>query len=84
MKKSVVERFGTLYRDKQEALDYVDELAKTGIPIYGLEVVKLTKLRAESTMYKTIWFTSQENVYERARVFIKDQMVGVWNYVEFK
>jgi len=84
MKKSVVERFGTLYRDKQEALDYVDELAKTGIPIYGLEVVKLTKLRAESTMYKTIWFTSQENVYERARIFIKDQMVGVWNYVEFK
>ncbi|HEY8403481.1 MAG TPA: hypothetical protein VIK71_02620 [Flavobacteriales bacterium] len=84
MKKSVVERFGTFYRDKQEALDYVDELAKTGIPIYGLEVVKLTKLRAESTMYKTIWFTSQENVYERARVFIKDQMVGVWNYVEFK
>jgi hypothetical protein len=84
MKKSVVERFGTLYRDKQEALDYVDELAKTGIPIYGLEVVKLTKLKAESTMYKTIWFTSQENVYERARVFIKDQMVGVWNYVEFK
>lgn len=84
MKKSVVERFGTLYRDKQEALDFVDELAKTGIPIYGLEVVKLTKLKAESTMYKTIWFTSQENVYERARVFIKDQMVGVWNYVEFK
>jgi len=84
MKKSVVERFGTFYRDKQEALDYVDELAKTGIPIYGLEVVKLTKLRAESTMYKTIWFTSQENVYERARIFIKDQMVGVWNYVEFK
>jgi hypothetical protein len=84
MKKFAIERFGTLYRDKREALDHVDDLSKADIPIYGLEVVKLTKTKAESTMYKTIWFPSQDNVYEQARVFIKEQMVGVWNYVEFK
>lgn len=84
MRKAVVERNGSFYRDKQESLDYVDELAKKELPIYGLEVVRLTKLKAETTMYKTVWFNNQENVYDLARSFIKEQMVGLWNYSEFK
>lgn len=84
MRKAVVERHGSFYRDKQESLDYINELAKLELPIHGLEIVMLTKLRAETTMYKTIWFKSQEDVYDIARAFVKEQMVGVWNYAEFK
>lgn len=84
MRKAIVERHGSFYRDKQESLDHIDELAKKELPIHGLEVVKLSKLKAETTMYKTVWFNTQENVYDLARIFIKEQMVGVWNYAEFK
>lgn len=84
MRKAIVERHGSFYRDKQESLDYIDELAKRELPIHGLEVVKLSKFKAETTMYKTVWFNTQENVYDLARIFIKEQMVGVWNYSEFK
>lgn len=84
MRKAIVEQHGTLYRDKQESLDYIDELLKAELPIHGIEVVKLSRLKAETTMYKTIWFTSQAGVYKRAKDFIKAQMVGVWNYADFK
>ncbi len=84
MRKARVERLGTVYRDKQESLDYIDELAKKNIPIYGLEVVRLTQHHAETSMYKTVWFDNQEGVYDHARTFIKEQMAGVWNYAEFK
>ncbi len=84
MRKAIVERHGSFYRDKQESLDYIDELAKKELPVHGIEVVKLSKLKAETTMYKTVWFDSQINVYDIARTFIKEQMAGVWNYAEFK
>jgi len=84
MRKAIIERHGSFYRDKQECLDYVDELAKKELPIHGLEVVRLSKLKAETTMYKTVWFIGQEDVYDKARSFIKEQMVGLWNYAEFK
>jgi hypothetical protein len=84
VRKAIIERFGTVYRDKQEGLDHIYFLQKEEMPIHGLEVVRLSKYKADTSMYKTIWFTTQENVYELARNFIKEQMVGVWNYVEFK
>lgn len=84
MRKAIIERSGSLYRDKQESLDYINELAKKETPIHGLEVVKLSKQKAETTMYKTVWFKTQNDVYDLARSFIKEQMVGVWNYAEFK
>lgn len=84
MRKAIVERNGSYYRDKQESLDYIDELAKKELPVHGIEVVKLSKTKAETTMYKTVWFHTQDNVYDLARGFIKEQMVGVWNYAEFK
>lgn len=78
------DRNGTVYRDKQECLDHIDLLESLDAPVHGIEVVTLTKLNAESNLYKIIWFKDQDNVYERSRDFIREQMVGIWNYAEFK
>lgn len=72
------------FRDKQEALDYIDLLEKSKAPIHGLEIVHLTTHGVSTDMYKTLWFNNQEGVYEKCRAFIKEKMAGVWNYVEFK
>ncbi len=74
----------SIYRNKQESLDYIEQLSKLELPIYGLEIVKLSKAKPETSMYKTVWFNNQENVYELARTFILEQMIGAWNYAEFK
>ncbi len=84
MRKAIVDRNGSIYRDKQEGLDYIDFLERTEANIHGLEVVKLSKQKAETNMYKTVWYVSQDNVYEKAKDFLREQMVGLWNYVEFK
>lgn len=84
MRKAIIDRHGTTYRDKQESLDYLDQLALSEKPLYGIEVVRLSAKKAETTMYKTVWFTTQDGVYAIARSFLKEQMVGVWNYAEFK
>ncbi len=84
MRHALIERNGTSYRDKQESLDYIDSLEITESRIHGLEIVKLTKWAAETNMYKTAWYHTQENVYESARIFIREQMIGQWNYAEFK
>ncbi len=84
MRNAVIERNGSIYRDKQESLDHIDLLEREQLPIFGLEVVKLSRNRAESDMYKTIWYTSQDNVYDSARNFIREKMGGLWNYAEFK
>lgn len=83
-RQAVVERGGSIYRDKQECLDHLETMRVSRIPIYGIEVVKLGKLSAETNHYKTIWFTNQEHVYDLASAFIKEQMAGVWNYAELK
>lgn len=84
MRKARIERHGSIYRDKQESLDHIDFLQKKSGAIHGLEVVRLSKLKAETNMYKTMWYTSQDGVYSKARDFIHEQMVGLWNYTEFK
>jgi hypothetical protein len=83
-RQAVVERGGSIYRDKQECLDHIESLRVLKTPIYGIEVVKLGKLQAETNHYKTIWYTDQTNVYDLASTFIKEQMAGVWNYAELK
>jgi len=83
-RKKIIERDSVVYRDKQEALDYLIILEKEKKPIHGLEIVVLTEHSAETDMYKTLWFTSQNDVYEKSRVFITEKMSGKWNYVEFK
>jgi hypothetical protein len=84
VRKAVIERNGSVYRDKQESLDHIDLLERQQLPIFGLEVVQLSRNKADSDMYKTIWYTSQDNVYDTARNFIREKMVGLWNYAEFK
>lgn len=84
MRKAILERHGALFRDKQESLDYVDTLEIQAKAIHGIEVVKLTKNNMQTSMYKTAWYASQESVYDVARTFIREQMVGGWNYADFK
>lgn len=81
---ALIERGGSIYRDKQECLDHLYHLSKNRIPLHGIEVVKLSRYQAETNLYKTIWFEDQTDVYERAATFIKEQMVGLWNYAELK
>ena len=84
MRKARIDRDGSVYRDKQESLDHVDWLERNEAPVHGIEIVKLTKFKAESTANKTVWYTTQDDVYDLARKFIREQMIGVWNYSEFK
>jgi len=84
MRKALINRDGSLYRDKQESLDHIDLLERTETPINGIEIVRLSKFKAESTANKTVWYTNQDDVYDLARKFIREQMIGVWNYSEFK
>lgn len=72
------------YRDKQEALDYIDLLEKSQTPIHGVEIVNLNAQGVTTDLYKTLWFTDQISVYDKCRTFIKEKMAGIWNYVEFK
>ena len=83
-RKKIIERDSVVYRDKQEALDHLIFLEKEKKPIHGIEIVVLTEHAAETDMYKTLWFTTQQEVYEKARIFITEKMSGKWNYVEFK
>jgi len=83
-RKKTIHRDGVIYRDKQEALDLLIHLEKEKKPIHGIEIVILSDLTIETDMYKTLWFTSQKDVYEISRVFITEKMGGKWNYVELK
>jgi gamma-glutamylcyclotransferase (GGCT)/AIG2-like uncharacterized protein YtfP len=84
VRRAVIEINGSVYRDKQECLDHIDWLERVQQSIHGLEIVKLSKTKIETNMYKTVWFVAQDNVYDTARNFIREQMVGLWNYAEFK
>jgi hypothetical protein len=84
MRKALINRDGSIYRDKQESLDHIDLLERTEAPVHGIEIVRLTKFKAESTANKCVWYSSQEDVYDLARKFIREQMLGVWSYAEFK
>jgi len=84
MRKACIVRDGSTYRDKQEALDYVDLLERKEAPVHGIEIVRLGKLNAETNLNKTLWFSDQDDVYTRSRKFLREQMIGIWNYAEFK
>ena len=84
MRQARIDRDGSIYRDKQESLDYIDWLEINELPIHGIEIVRLTKFKAESNANKTVWYAHKEDVYDLSRKFIREQMIGVWNYSEFK
>lgn len=83
-RKAIVQTADGTYRDKQEALDYLDWLEKEKKSIHGLEIVQLSSKDAKTDMYKTLWISDQQQVYDTCRAFIKEKMAGEWNYVEFK
>lgn len=84
MRKARIVRDGSTYRDKQEALDHLDLLERSEAPVHGIEIVRLSKFNAESNLNKTVWFADQDDVYTKSRKFLREQMIGVWNYAEFK
>ena len=84
MRKAIINRDGSIYRDKQESLDHIDLRERTEGPIQGIVIVKLSKDKAESTANKRVWYTNQNDVYDLSRKFIREQMIGVWSYSEFK
>jgi hypothetical protein len=69
---------------KQQALDHLDLLQKKKVPLFGIEILRLVDGGWESSIYKTIWFSSQRGVYNKARSFIRHQMAGEWQMAEFK
>jgi hypothetical protein len=69
---------------KQQALDLIDQLQKEKKPIQGIEVLRLHNGLWETSIYKTIWFTSGRGVYQAARTFIRHQMAGDWQMAEIK
>jgi hypothetical protein len=81
---AIVKRGDATFRDKQESLDFIDFLEIEKIRFFGVEIVKLTLHEAETSMYKTIWFRNEVDIYDCARTFIKEKMGGAWNYAEFK
>lgn len=83
-RRALVERAGSHYRDKQECLDHLHHLAKHKTPLHGIEIVNLKSESIETNFYKAVWFETQTKVYEIAAIFIKEQMVGEWNYAELK
>lgn len=83
-RKKIINLDGVVYRDKQEALDHLTALEKNKSTIHGLEIVILSNTSITTDMYKTVWYSSQQNVYDLARAFITEKMGGAWNYIEFK
>jgi hypothetical protein len=83
-RQALVKRGDATFRDKQESLDLLEFLEAEKIPVYGVEIVKLSSKSVETDMYKTVWYQDQKDVYHKARVFIKEKMGGAWNYAEFK
>jgi len=69
---------------KQQALDQLDVFQKEKQAIFGIEVLRLHNGELETSMYKTVWFTSQRGVYRAARSFLWMQMAGEWKLAEFK
>jgi hypothetical protein len=52
--------------------------------LFGIEILRQVDGEWESSIYKTIWFSSQRGVYTKARTFIRHQMAGEWQMAEFK
>jgi hypothetical protein len=69
---------------KQQALDQLDLFQKKKVPLFGIEILRQVDGGWESSIYKTIWFSSQRGVYSKARTFIRHQMAGEWQMAEFK
>lgn len=75
---------GTTFLNKNEALNEVEALRKNKTPLRGLEIVDLTDQNITTHYEKTVWFKTQRLCYAQAKAFIQKQMIGPWQWVEFK
>lgn len=75
---------GTIFLNKNEALNEVDILRKNKTPLRGIEIVDLTDGQIITHYEKAVWFKTQRLCYTQAKQFIQKQMIGQWQWVEFK
>jgi hypothetical protein len=84
-RQAILQLGDATYRDKQESLDFLDQLQREKRVIHGIEVVAIQSGEVQTSMYKTIWFNQpQKQRYIVGRQFLKEKMSGMWNYAEFK
>jgi len=75
---------GSTYLNKIEALNEVEWMRKNKTPLRGLDVVCIENNNIETHYEKSVWFKSQRLAFSQAKSFIQKQMVGKWQWVEFK
>jgi hypothetical protein len=73
-----------VYRDKQESIDFIDFLELHKIPLHGIELANVHLDDVKTSRNHIVWFSSQSDVYDVARNFVKQKMSGLWNYADFK
>lgn len=71
---------GEVYLDCFDSLDFISRCNMLKIPIYRIEIVKITKNTTVSSLEKIIDYDDQREVYCSAEEFIRDQMDDEWNY----
>jgi hypothetical protein len=75
---------GSPYLNKIEALNEVEWMRKNKTPLRGLDVVSIENESVETHYEKSVWFKTQRLAYSQAKNFLQKQMVGKWQWVEFK
>ena len=75
---------GSPYLNKIEALNEVEWMRKNKTPLRGLDVVSIENESVETHYEKSVWFKTQRMAYSQAKSFLQKQMVGKWQWVEFK
>jgi hypothetical protein len=79
-KNKIVSPGGEVYLNRLDSLDFIEQCKKYEIPIFGIDVVKITEEVTMSPLDKTITYHDQEDVYESTKKFVGDQMNAEWNY----
>ena len=74
---------GEIYINRDDSLDFIMKCEKFLIPIYRIEIVKLTHDKTQSSLNKIIDYDDQQDVYKSAANFIEDQVDEEWNYATF-
>lgn len=82
-KDKIVSPGGEVYLNLTDGLDFIGQCEKYNIPIWGIDVVKVTKEGVLSPLDKTIVYDDQIDVYSSAKAFVESQMDEVWNYAIF-
>jgi hypothetical protein len=79
----IVSPGGEVYLNCHDSLNFIVQCESHKIPIYGIDIVKITPLETVSPLDKTIEYHDQYRVYECSTKFVKDQMDDEWNYAIF-